>query len=110
MKILIALLGLAWFIVCGFSLCKDNEILPKWINYSIVPGAIITFILIPSGLLTIRVLDVAHPVYSDGGMSTLSMMVCAAGGVLLAGTFAFFYKIFRAIRGEIIYYKQNRKR
>lgn len=108
MKELIIPALVLWLIICGFALGYENWILPKWIFYSIILGAGITFFFIPISTLTNRILDIPHPVYTDGGMSTLSMIICLLGGVLLAGTLAIIYRLIRKIKIKLKHKKERR--
>ena len=90
---MITLLLLLWFIISLITivyLWKTDLTLPKPVIIAFCIGTIITFLLIGINFIDNRLLDINHPVYTtpNSGLSTVSILISIAGGVITAGPFA----------------------
>lgn len=107
---------LLWFTISAGALYYVSKYywgMPEKVFKVLIGGAILTFLLFGIGFINIHTLDINHPVYSDGGISSLSIIISLLGGVLIAGPYAIIYYIdyefFSAKRAERKFKKEKEK-
>lgn len=72
---------------------KRNSEFPKLIWYVLIIGTILSFLLFGLYFANNHILDISHPVYSNGGLSTLSWLTSLGGGIVLSIPFNIYWLI-----------------
>lgn len=85
--VLTALIG----IILLIGVYQGKYQIPKLEVIVLLIGTIITYLFIGFNFVNVKFLDIAHPTYSDGGISTFAILISLAGGMTFTIPVSLYY-------------------